>query len=83
MSANAMTDIAMSCGCPFYMREWFRCRFQVKQELQRQMIRVIKANNNYIGDSKLYIEGPLNPIPGVQGERLYKRGLKVSTNAIN
>ncbi|XP_037079146.1 uncharacterized protein LOC119100141 [Pollicipes pollicipes] len=41
-------------------------RREVKNELQRQMIRVIKAKDNNIGDSTLFVEGPLNPIPGIQ-----------------
>ena len=41
---------------------------QVKTELQRQMLKVIKAKDNNIGDSTLFVEGPLNPIPGVQGK---------------
>ena len=41
---------------------------KVKGELQAQMIRVIQQNSNRIGGGNLYVEGPLNPIPGMEGK---------------
>ncbi|XP_068228652.1 mucin-2-like isoform X2 [Palaemon carinicauda] len=35
------------------------------QMVQRQIIQVIQNHANNIGDSSLYVEGPLNPIPDV------------------
>ncbi|XP_064114672.1 mucin-2-like isoform X1 [Macrobrachium nipponense] len=35
------------------------------QMVQRQMIQVIQSHANNIGDSSLYVDGPLNPIPDV------------------
>ena len=43
-------------------------RRQVKDELQRQMNRAIRANDNRIGDSSLFVEGPSSPVPRVLGE---------------
>ena len=40
----------------------------IKRNLQRHLIRVIQANNNYVGNSVLVVEGPLNPIPDVSGK---------------
>ncbi|KAK4321326.1 hypothetical protein Pmani_007867 [Petrolisthes manimaculis] len=37
----------------------------VRRELQRQMIQVIRSHANNIGDSALWVDGPLNPIPDV------------------
>lgn len=37
----------------------------IPQMLQRQMIQVIQSHTNNIGDSALYVDGPLNPIPDV------------------
>lgn len=39
----------------------------VRRELQRQMIQVIRGHANNIGDSALWVDGPLNPIPDVSG----------------
>ncbi|KAG1693486.1 sperm flagellar membrane protein [Nymphon striatum] len=38
----------------------------IRQKLQRELIRVIANRNQNIGDSVLYVDGPLNPVPGVQ-----------------
>ncbi|KAF0288392.1 sperm flagellar membrane protein [Amphibalanus amphitrite] len=40
-------------------------REQVTDELQRQMNRAIRANDNLIGDSSLFVEGPSSPVPRV------------------
>ncbi|XP_069955371.1 mucin-2 isoform X3 [Cherax quadricarinatus] len=37
----------------------------VRQALQRQMIQVIQNHANNIGESALWVDGPLNPIPDV------------------
>ncbi|KAF2367714.1 SEA domain [Trinorchestia longiramus] len=37
----------------------------IKRSLQRHLIKVIQAHNNNIGNSALWVDGPLNPIPVV------------------
>lgn len=39
----------------------------IRHDLQRELIRVIANRNSNIGDSVLSVEGPINPVPGVQG----------------
>ncbi|CAL4066926.1 unnamed protein product [Meganyctiphanes norvegica] len=37
----------------------------IRQALQRQLIQVIRNHGNNIGDSQLFVDGPLNPIPEI------------------
>jgi len=37
----------------------------VKRDIQRKLIQVIQARSSNIGNGNLYVDGPLNPIPGV------------------
>ena len=39
----------------------------VRTQLQRHMIQVIQSHANNIGNSALWVDGPLNPIPQVAG----------------
>ena len=37
----------------------------VKRDIQKKLISVIQARGSNIGNGNLYVDGPLNPIPGV------------------
>ncbi|XP_040563775.1 uncharacterized protein [Lepeophtheirus salmonis] len=37
----------------------------IKRDIQHKLIQVIQARNSNIGNGNLYVDGPLNPIPGV------------------
>ncbi|XP_063588470.1 mucin-5AC-like isoform X2 [Penaeus indicus] len=37
----------------------------IREALQRQVIQVIQSHSNKIGDSALWVDGPLNPVPEV------------------
>ncbi|KAB7495076.1 hypothetical protein Anas_09061, partial [Armadillidium nasatum] len=37
----------------------------IRKSLQRHLIKVIQSNNNFVGNSMLSVEGPLNPVPDV------------------
>lgn len=39
----------------------------IRQTLQRQIIQVIQSHANNIGNSALWVDGPLNPVPDVSG----------------
>lgn len=42
----------------------------IRNSLQRHLIKVIQAHGNNIGNSALWVDGPVNPVPAVDGEEM-------------